>query len=66
MNTRISIITRKILYVYPMVSSSTIKRFASFPWIAEVTALLGGFVFLLQAIKYAHMQVSILDESAYM
>ena len=33
---------------------------------AEITALLGGFVYLIQAIKHAHTQVSILDEGSYL
>ncbi len=46
--------------------ATSIKRFASLPWIAEVFALLGGLVYLFQAIKYAALQVSILDEGAYL
>ena len=46
--------------------ASLIKRIASIPWIAEVIALLGGIVYLIQAIKYAALQVSILDEGAYL
>lgn len=43
-----------------------IKRFVSRPWIAEFIALLGGLAYLIQAIKHAHFQVSILDEGAYL
>jgi hypothetical protein len=46
--------------------ASLIKRIASIPWIAELIALLGGLVYLIQAIKFAAMQVSILDEGAYL
>lgn len=46
--------------------ASLIKRIASIPWIAEVIALLGGILYLFQAVKFASMQVSILDEGAYL
>ena len=46
--------------------ASLIKRIASIPWIAEVIAFLGGLLYLFQAIKFATMQVSILDEGAYL
>ncbi|UCD42495.1 MAG: glycosyltransferase family 39 protein [Chloroflexota bacterium] len=46
--------------------ASLIKRFASIPWIAEVIAMLGGIVYLIQLIRFATMQVSILDEGAYL
>jgi hypothetical protein len=48
------------------VTASLIKRIASIPWTAETIALLGGIVFLFQLIKYATMQISILDEGAYL
>jgi hypothetical protein len=44
--------------------TSLIKRIASIPWIAEVIAFLGGILYLFQAIKFASMQISILDEGA--
>jgi len=46
--------------------ASLIKRIASIPWIAEVIAFLGGILYLFQAIKFASMQISILDEGAYL
>jgi len=46
--------------------AALIKRIASMPLIAEVIALFGGMVYLFQAIKFATMQVSILDEGAYL
>ena len=45
---------------------SLIKRIASIPWIAEAVAFLGGILYLFQAIKFATVQVSILDEGAYL
>ncbi len=44
--------------------ASLVKRITSIPGIAEIVALLGGIVFLIQLIKYATMQISILDEGA--
>ena len=46
--------------------ASLIKRIASIPWIAEALAFLGGILYLFQAIKFAAIQVSILDEGAYL
>ena len=46
--------------------ASLIKRIATIPWIAEVVAFLGGILYLFQAINFATMQVSILDEGAYL
>ena len=36
------------------------------PWLAEVIALAGGALFLLQSWTYAHTQASLLDEGAYL
>ena len=46
--------------------ASLIKRIAAVPWLAEVITLLGGILFLSQAIKFASTQISILDEGAYL
>jgi hypothetical protein len=36
------------------------------PWLAEGLALAAGIIYLLQALQYAHSQVSILDEGSYL
>jgi 4-amino-4-deoxy-L-arabinose transferase-like glycosyltransferase len=43
-----------------------VKRIVSYPWIAEVIALLGGAWYVLQTWTYAHLQESVLDEGAYL
>jgi len=45
---------------------STIYQFISQSWVANITAILGGVVYLIQAWAYAHTQASILDEGAYL
>ncbi len=46
--------------------SSKLGRFFGTPWIAEMLALLGGAVYLVQSWAYAHTRESILDEGAYL
>jgi hypothetical protein len=41
-------------------------RLASLSWLAGGVALLGGIVYFYQSWLYAHMQVSLLDEGAYL
>lgn len=36
------------------------------PWLANATALLGGFLYLVQSWQYAHTLASLLDEGAYL
>ena len=43
-----------------------IEKIKSTPGVAEVIALAGGLVFLLQALRWARLQESILDEGLYL
>lgn len=45
---------------------SAVHQFSSQPWMANITAILGGAVYLIQAWIYAHTQASILDEGSYL
>jgi hypothetical protein len=45
---------------------STIEKIRSLPVIAESVAIAGAFVFLIQALRFAHIQESILDEGLYL
>jgi len=42
------------------------QKIRSSPWIAHTLALLGGALFLLQAVIYAYIQTSFLDEGGYL
>lgn len=43
-----------------------VKKLLSFPWLPEVLALLGGIVYGVQLLYFAHTQVSVLDEGLYL
>lgn len=43
-----------------------IRRLVAYPWVAKITALLGGLAYFIQAINHARTQISILDEGAYL
>ena len=45
---------------------STINKIRSLPAVAEAAAIAGAFVFLFQAVHFAHIQESILDEGLYL
>jgi len=46
--------------------NQVIRKAVSLPGVAEVLALVGGAVFLLQSWHFAHIQESILDEGMYL
>ena len=46
--------------------SQGIDRIKSIPWLASLLGVLGGLVYVIQSWFYAHTQVSILDEGAYL
>jgi hypothetical protein len=43
-----------------------IRKFVSYPWTAKIIAILGGLAYLVQSWRFAHTQISILDEGAYL
>ena len=43
-----------------------ILRPSSMPWLAGLLSLLGGCVYFLQSVVYAHTLVSMVDEAAYL
>jgi len=43
-----------------------IQKIKSLPGIAEIIAVIGGVIFLFQALHFAHIQESILDEGLYL
>jgi len=46
--------------------TNLIKRVLSIPWLAEGAALTLGAAYLFQAVRYAHLTGSVLDEGAYL
>ena len=43
-----------------------LRRLVLHPWLAYLTAFLGGFAYLVQALLYAHTILSETDEGAYL
>jgi len=46
--------------------SRLLKQVEKRPWIASLLAVLGGLIYLILSLVYAHTQTSILDEGAYL
>jgi len=50
----------------PVVNRKIIQKNKSLPGIAEIIAVIGGVIFMFQALHFAHIQESILDEGLYL